>query len=244
MTDDDRAIAGLPAKANDHATIAGLPATDEDEVAIAAVLGCVERGEADVASGDLPRLAGYLGHPRKTLRLHAAGALSATLARSKVDLSFFDVLLASEDVHVRWGAAFAVGRAGAADSRVIDVAMEALGADDGDVRWAAASILVEAARPSAGIRAQLRALVAGGNARTRKMALLCLCDSGERDGALYRAALADADPFVRLAALTSLARGGDRSDESLSAISALADGDGDARVQRGAAAVLRRLTAS
>jgi hypothetical protein len=76
------------------------------------------------------------------------------------------------------------------------------------------------------------------------MALLCLCDSGERDGALYRGALADADPFVRLAALTSLARGGDRSDESLAAISAVADADADARVRRGAAAIHRRLTAS
>ncbi len=38
--------------------------------------------------------------------------------------------------------------------------------------------------------------------------------------------------------------GGDRSGESLSAISALAGGDADARVRRGAAAVLRRLAAS
>ena len=223
---------------------AAFPATDDDEDAIVSVLASIERGEVEMAPGHLSPVAAYLAHPRKAVRRHAAGALSVAFARGQVEPSICEDLLTSDDRNVRWGAAFALGHAGHAGSRVIDVAMATLDADDGDVRWAAASIVVRTARASADLRSRLRALAGDGQARTRKMALLCLCDSGERDGGLYRGALADADPFVRLAALTSLARGGDRSEETLSAISAVADTDADARVRRGAVAILRRLGAA
>jgi HEAT repeat protein len=153
-----------------------------------------------------------------------------------------DARLSSSDAEVRWVAAFAASRAGVSDDRVVGIAVEALAFEDGDVRWAAAAIVTRAARDSDVLRTQLRSIVASGTPRSRKMALLCLCDSGVSDGHLYRSALADEDPFVRLAALTSLARSGDASPESLAALRAVIDGDADARVRRGATAILSRLS--
>jgi len=223
---------------------AGFPEALGDEDAVLAILAAIERRDRAMRADELPQVAACLAHPIKTIRRAAAGALAASLAGGIVGPADCEALLAQDDADVRWGTAFALGRAGHANARVLDIAIEALANDDGDVRWAAASIVVATARACGELRARLRTLVASGTSRTRKMALLCLCDCGERDGVLYRAALADADPFVRLAALTSLARGGDRSPESLAAIASVADSDEDARVRRGAGAILRRLTAA
>lgn len=187
-------------------------------------------------------LARLLSHPSKPLRLRAAALLTESISSNLAPAALVDALLASRNAEVNWVAAFAASRAGVSDERVVDIAVEALAFEDGDVRWAAAAIVTRAARDSDSLRARLRSLVAGGTALSRKMALLCLCDSGVTDGDLYRGALADEDPFVRLAAVTSLARSGDASPASLAALRAVIDGDTDARVRRGATAILSRLS--
>src|SRR5207247_4157532 len=86
--------------------------------------------------------------------------------------------------------------------------LETLGADDGDVRWAAAGILVRL-RDRAALVGSLRALLASRNATQRKMALYCLRDLETRAPEVEQAvlhALGDADRDVRLAAIATLAR--------------------------------------
>ncbi|MFN2377009.1 MAG: HEAT repeat domain-containing protein [Candidatus Binatia bacterium] len=227
----------------DESSPAARPVAEADRAALVAALARIESGNALQQPGDAERLAACLGHPDKHVRLHAASALAAELGRGGIDEALCRSWMGSDDEQVRWGAAFAASKAGLLEDQVVAIALSSLDSGDGDVRWAAASLVVAAARQSEAVRKQLRDLVASGSNRRRKMAVLCLCDCGERDGRLYREALGDVDSFVRMAALTSMARNGDRSSDSLAAIAATAAGDGEANVRRAAAAVLRRLTA-
>jgi hypothetical protein len=207
-----------------------------DEAALAALAGRA------LEAADEAVLARLLAHPAKPVQLRAAALISESISAQQMPAELLDAFFAAREVEVRWGAAFAASRAGVSDERVVDVAVEALDVQDGDVRWAAASIVTRAARESEDVRTRLRTLATSGAPRSRKMALLCLCDSGVRDGKLYRGALADADPFVRLAAMTTLVRSGDSSAESIAALRRVSEDDADARVRRGATAILSRLS--
>lgn len=210
---------------------------DSEEDALAAL----ENPDHVWTIADRDRIARCLADASKQVRLRAASALSAAFLSNHTPPGFAGPLLDSENLEVRWGAAYACSKAGIAEVRIFDIAVEVLDMEDGDVRWAAASIVTREARDSDALRGRLRSLVAADSPRLRKMAILCLCDSGERDGALYRGSLGDEDPFVRLAALTSLARSGDRSGQSLAAVKAVSESDDDVRVRRGAVAILARL---
>lgn len=192
---------------------------------------------------DEEALARCLSHGAKPVRLRAAALLTDAVSSGRAPAALCDRLLGSKDAQARWGAAFAASRAGIRSEQVLDIAIEALDVADGDVRWAAASIVAREARESERLRATLRTLASEGTPRSRKMALLCLCESGVIDGDFYRRALGDDDPFVRLAAVTSLARSGDDSPESLEALRVASQSDEDTRVRRGAGAVLARLSA-
>jgi hypothetical protein len=222
----------------DHeVALAGMAVLElEDEAALTKMQG------RPLTLDDEAALARLLAHSLKPLRLRAAAILSEAISSRRLPEALCERLLESSKSEVRWGAAFAASRAGMRTKRVLDVAIESLDVEDGDVRWAAASIVTREARESVIVRERLRILSANGSPRGRKMALLCLCDSGVADGVLYRAALSDDDSFVRLAALTSLARTGDRSAESLAAIRKVSESDADVRVRRGATAILSRLT--
>src|SRR5437016_5649329 len=65
--------------------------------------------------------------------------------------------------------------AGEPPAPTLPVLLETLGADGGDLRWAAADIVVRL-RDRAGLVGSLRGLVTSGNAGQRKMALYCLRD--------------------------------------------------------------------
>jgi HEAT repeat protein len=212
-----------------------------DELAVLAMLASVEQGDVDLDPGDVPLVASFLRDAPRTVRRQAGGALAAFARSNASGRALCESLLTNENPHVRWGAAYALGKAGLVGDAVIDVAVATLDDEDGDHRWAAARIVSAAARESDDLRARLRELAVTGGPRSRKMALLCLCDAGERDGAFYRSALGDEDAFVRLAALTSLGRSGDRSPQSLDAIEKVAGDDPDQRVRRGATAILAKL---
>ena len=115
-------------------------------------------------------------------------------------------------------------------------------ADDGDLRWAAAGIVVRL-RDRAALVGSLCALLASRNATQRKMALYCLRDLETRAPEVQQAvlqALGDADRDVRLAAIATLARLAlDRGGAAERLVHALETGD--ERVRRAAAAALGAL---
>ena len=93
------------------------------------------------------------------------------------------------------------------------------------------------------LRLRLRDLAASSNATARKMALLCLVESGDRDVALYVHALADEDGYVRLAALRALGRLGDASSQVVTALRSMEASDPEDRIRRAAGVIAGRLTA-
>ena len=120
--------------------------------------------------------------------------------------------------------------------------IDALGVDDGDIRWAAAERLKQlAARESRLVIPELLRLAADGSAEQRKMALYCLrdLDVGEAVEVAQSALRAD-DVGVRLAALSAFARLADERAAAAEKIVALLK-DADDRVRRAAAATLGTL---
>ncbi len=116
--------------------------------------------------------------------------------------------LRAPDLALQWGAIYGLSRLGPAPPESLPILVEALGSDDGDVRWATAAILA-AMDTRATVVGQLVGVARDGRPTQRKMALYCLRDLGgslPAIDAVVHAALDDPDVGVRLAAITSLPR--------------------------------------
>src|SRR5207237_1438379 len=180
-----------------------------------------------------------LGRQRRPVQRPAAQAFAALAARDAEARAALEGALASAALRQRWGAAFALSLGGDPPRAIVPVLLDTLGADDGDLRWAAAAILL-GLRDRGPVAAGLRGLLDAGNAAQRKMALYCLRDLGVRspdaEAAAIRA-LADPDEGVRLAAMAALARlAVDRGAAAAHLIGALETAS--ERVRRAAAAAL------
>jgi len=194
------------------------------------------------AQDELAALAESLGDGRKAVERGAAEAFARLAARGVAVEDVLDEALASSLPRRRWGAAFALSLLGDPPPRTLPVLLEALGVDDGDVRWAAAGIVVRLTDREASGRALLDRLRAG-NGKQRKMALYCLRDLGARavdvEAAVLRA-LGDTDWDVRLAAISTLPRlAVDRSASAERLVAVLETGE--IRERRAAAAALGAL---
>ena len=183
-----------------------------------------------------------LGDPRKAVQRPAAEALAAEM-QSHPDLrDRLASLLEAPAPRLRWGAAYALSLAERAPLDIVPVLLEALGADDGDLRWASATIVTRIAGSAPQVLDRVRSLATSSSALQRKMALYCLRDAGARDEAsraIASAALDDGDAAVRLAAMsaaTILAPG----DAAVAERIARLVGDADPGVSRAAAATLGR----
>jgi HEAT repeat protein len=163
------------------------------------------RGRAD--PDELAALLEALGASTKAVQRGAAEALVALARAGQAVDDVLGTALADAAPRRRWGAAYAWSRLGAVPPACLPVLVEALGADDGDLRWASASILRDlGGRPE--LVAALRGLLASANPLQRKMALYCLRDLNVRAAGIegeVRGALEDRDPAVRLAAMSALA---------------------------------------
>jgi HEAT repeat protein len=152
--------------------------------------------------------------------------------------------LGDEAPRRRWGAVYAWSRLGPVPPGCVPVLLEALGAADGDLRWAAATI-IRALGDRSEVHTALHELLHSANGFQRKMALYCLRDLGRPGPTLeleMLAALDDPDPAVRLAAMSALVQlAGDRPAAARAV--ALRLDDADAGVSRAAAAALGRLGA-
>jgi HEAT repeat protein len=157
---------------------------------------------------ELAALAACLGHARKAIQRPAAEAFAALAACGLAVEAVLLPGLEAPTARQRWGAAFALALLGQPPPGVLPVVVEALGSDDGDLRWAAARILPRVAdRPTT--IALLRDLVGRGNPPQRKMAAYCLRDLEARAPEIEAELLArldDGDRDVRLAAVAALAR--------------------------------------
>jgi HEAT repeat protein len=146
---------------------------------------------------------------------------------------------------LRWGAAYTLGRASLAGPEVWPAVREAMALDDGDQRWAAAELGCALVRRHPALGAELRAALGTESATLRKMALYCLRDLAADDApALARAALADPDAGVRLAAVATAAGTAPGSAHAGSCAAGLARAvaaDPDPGVRRAAAAALGKL---
>ena len=208
----------------------------EDRVAAIAALG----GNAGAA--ELEALAECLGHDRKLVQRRAAEAFAELDRRGTPVHAVLTASLGSAAARQRWGAAYALSLLGPPPPETLPVLLETLGQDDGDVRWAAARIVVRM-RDAPGLVRTLADLAARGTGPQRKMALYCLRDLDAMAADAERiavAALGDPDVGVRLAALSTLpAVAIDRAAAARRAASSL--DDPDAGVRRAAAAALGKL---
>jgi HEAT repeat protein len=162
------------------------------------------RAAADVLSA----LAECLASRNKLIQRRAAQAFAALSAGGVAVQDILVATLLSPAQHQRWGAVYALSLLGPPPRDTLPVLLECLAVDDGDVRWAAADILVH--MPVAGeVLDALRVLLRTGTAAQRKMAAYCLRDLDVRLPLVEQtmlAALDDADAGVRMAGMSALVR--------------------------------------
>ncbi|HXQ21666.1 MAG TPA: HEAT repeat domain-containing protein [Candidatus Acidoferrales bacterium] len=207
---------------------------------LAAITEMGERRDAD--EDELHALAECLGHEKKVVQRQAAEAFAALNDRGITVRAIVTTALRSTAPRQQWGAAFALSLLGPAPPEALPVLLACLGNSDGDVRWAAANIMVRM-RDEPRLVELLQDALCTGNPAQRKMAAYCLRDLDARSPAVQRAlfdALRDAEPGVRIAVMSSLARlGVDRAAVAQRVTQLLRDvHDG---VRRAAAAVLGSL---
>jgi HEAT repeat protein len=187
-------------------TLAARLRSEDAGACASAIAALAEQGRAEPE--ELEALAECLGHARKAVQRPAAEAFAALAALGVPVAAVLDRALASPDARRRWGAAFALSLVGDPPPRTLPALLDTLGADDGDMRWAAAAILGRLPDRAA-LVGGLRDLLRGGNAAQRKMALYCLRDLDARSPEVEEAvlwALGDEEFDVRLAAIATLAR--------------------------------------
>jgi HEAT repeat protein len=154
-------------------------------------------------------LCNALGDPVKAVSRAASDALvEIGRKHGEVDPGLRAALHGSDRAR-RLGAAFTLARIAPPGPRLLPALVEALASTDGDVRWAAARLLVEAGRVHGEVLPLLTGLArAGESPIVRRMATFALRelapDRVEAAEALLEAA-SDRDLHVRRAALTAMA---------------------------------------
>ena len=207
------------------------------------VAGCRAAASDPAATLLAPALGRALGDPDNAVVRAASDALVA-IGRERGGLGeILSEALRSQDWRRRWGAVFTIARLEPPTPRLLPGLVEALGSADGDVRWAAARILVDMAR----LHGEVEPLLAGlarddPRDAVRRMAIHALRSLAAAGGAGERALLSatrDREPSVRRAALTALA--GSASEASLARLTEVLVADRDPASRRLAALALGAL---
>jgi len=190
-------------------------------------------------------LAKALGDPERAVARAASASLAALGREVPEVVPALRRALAPGDPARRVHAAVTLAELAPPTPALLPALVEGLGAEDGDVRWAAARLLVDAGRLHGEVFALLRGLALGpGDPKARAMACACLRALAPDAPATARA-LCDVsredDPALRRAALTALAGAIDPPREVASRLAEVAEGDPDPACRRLADAARRAL---
>ncbi len=226
----------------DDPLAAELAAADEGS-RLKAIARIMELPAAPLSQAALEALLRCAGAESKAEQRRAAEALAATARHDPRITERLRGSLRAGSARARWGAAYALGLlCDALDPAALPSLAEALSNRDGDVRWAAAELIVRLGRAAPDpVLAEMKRLGREGEARARRMALYCLRDLGARGEDLLALAgdcCEESDALLRLAALSMVSRldGGDPRGAELAM--RLLSSDPHAGVRRSAAAAL------
>ncbi|MDO8434415.1 MAG: HEAT repeat domain-containing protein [Candidatus Binatus sp.] len=205
----------------------------------------------DISSEVQGLLIACIGAERKLLQRRAIDALAATANAGDCRVrEALERTMVRGNRRARFGAAYALAQLGG-DNLAIECAAalcEALGDDDGDIRWAASVLVVQLGRAYRDeVRARMISLAADGNPNARKMALYCIRDLGIAGAdvlALLERAARDANVHIRLAALSVLAKIDDSSGDAAGIALKSLESDPDAGVRRAAAVAIGHVRSS
>jgi HEAT repeat protein len=217
---------------------------DSDSVARLAAIGEVAEHSHDTLSEPaLDALIRCLGANRKIIQRRAAEALAASAPHDARILEKLHAAHSDNDSRMRWGTAYALGLIDdALDLRAMPALVEALASSDGDVRWAAAELVVRLGKKHRdAISGQLIALARDANLNARKMALYCLRDVGGPIDELISIAehcCGENHSLLKMAALSLLARLENGGHGAAVLAIRLLENDPDAGVRRCAAVAL------
>lgn len=197
-----------------------------------------------MSANTVENLLDELQHGDRAVVRRAVDALVAMAPREPLLAERLERRLADETVRWKWPIAYTLGRVMEASEACLGVLAEGLGSDDQDVRWATQRLLTELGGAQRMVYEALLGLSRDGIPNQRRMAVYCLRDIGpndQRNARAIAAALSDAEPLVRVAAVTSLVHFGPAAKECASVLRQLAAEDPDARVRNAAGFVLARL---
>lgn len=232
--------------ARNDGLVTALTSTTLEE-RMAALVSIIENPGQRLDAESVAAIARCLGADSKTVRRRAADALAAVARRDPAIVAAIRTGLGSADHRIRFGAAYALGAVGDEVLTLETAAAlcEALGSSDGDLRWAAAELMVRLGRAHPReIGEELLALLRSANPAARKMALYCLRDLGVRGGRVLEAgaaAVCDLDAHVRLAALALLSGSFADHDTAARLMLERLESDGELGVRRAAAVALGNL---
>ncbi len=215
----------------------------DSEARLAAIGEVAEHSHDALREPTLEALIRCLGASRKIIQRRAAEALAASAPHDARIVEKLRAALPDSDSRMRWGTAYALGLIDdALDLRAMPALVEALASSDGDVRWAAAELVVRLGKTNRdAISNQLIAIARDGNLNARKMALYCLRDVGGPIEDLLSVAehcCGENHSLLKMAALSLLARLENGSHQAAALAIRLLEHDPDAGVRRCAAVAL------
>ena len=236
---------------------AGLLADDDSTRLSALALLESERTLTSLPDDVIRSLLACLGHRIKKIQRGAATVLVRFAPQQPDIIAALTHKLTHPDARLRWTAAFTLSQlelpspspqrvnVSSNQTQLLDtftllpVLIENLGHQESDLRWAAATAVLQLARHySQDVAQAMIQLVNTGNAVQRRMALYCLRDLKQTDHTAqdaYLASLHDQDSMVRLGGLSCLGKLRLRSGAMRAAMIRLLEHDPDMGVRRAAA---------
>jgi HEAT repeat protein len=218
-----------------HPLVVQLQSSNPDERAAA----CRDAADDPSAILLIDALGEALGDNVSSVAVAASKALARLAGETDEVEKTVRRALRSDNASRRWHAALTSTRIEPPTARLLPVIVEALASREGDARWTAARLLVEAGRVNPEVLPMVIGLVTGGEpAEVRRMATHCVRELGPERPESTRALLTatrDPDRSVRQAALTAIAGLTDPSREVFERLLEVAADLGDTATRKLAA---------